>query len=143
MLQPLLNISDQLVFKDRQRLENCHAHSSEFLILQMSRIYFQVDFSYGLLFVKIEVRNVGYSFDEVEELKPDTPYLLEIELWDAAIVIPQGHSLLLEIGSQNQSGCGLTIQTADDRAWDADVTVHTGGEFDSHLLLPIIPASTK
>ena len=84
-----------------------------------------------------------YSFDEVESLKRNTPYPLEIELWDSAIVIPKCHSLLLEIGSQNQSGCGLTIQTADDRVWDAEATIHTGGSFDSHLLLPIIPASTK
>lgn len=80
-----------------------------------------------------------YTFDRIEKLVPGTPYALDIELWDSAAVIAAGHSLLLEIGSQNQSGAGLQLQTADDREWGADVTLHTGGRFDSHLLLPVIP----
>lgn len=82
-----------------------------------------------------------YTFDRVEKLAPGVPYPLEIELWDSAAAIPAGDCLILEIGSQNQSGAGLQLQNADDRAWEADVTIHTGGEFDSHLLLPIIPGS--
>ena len=81
-----------------------------------------------------------YAYDEVQKLTPNRAYPLEIELWDSAMVVAAGHSLLLEIGSQNQSGCGMTTQTAEGRIWDADVTLHTGGEYDTHLLLPIIPA---
>jgi predicted acyl esterase len=80
-----------------------------------------------------------YTFDRVEKLIPGTPYALEIELWDSAAVICAGHSLVLEIGSQNQSGAGLQLQIADDREWDADVMLYTGGRFDSYLLLPVIP----
>lgn len=80
-----------------------------------------------------------YAYDEVQPLVPGQPYPLEIELWDSAMLVPAGHSLLLEVGSQNQSGCGITTQWAEDRTWDADATLYTGGEYDSHLLLPIIP----
>lgn len=81
-----------------------------------------------------------YSFDEVQKIESNKPYPLEIELWDAAMVVKKGHSLLIEIGSQNQSGCAYFLQTSDDRNWDADVTIHTGGKFDSYLQLPIIPS---
>lgn len=64
---------------------------------------------------------------------------MDIEIWDSAIVVAKGNRLLLEIGSQNQSGCALLTQTGDDRVWDADITLYTGDEFDSYLLLPIIP----
>lgn len=80
-----------------------------------------------------------YSFDRVEKLEPGRAYPLEIELWDSAMVVAAGHSLLLEVGSRNQSGCGLTLQT-ENRCWDADVAVLTGGQHDTHLLLPVIPA---
>lgn len=46
-----------------------------------------------------------------------------------------GHSILIEIGSQNQSGCGITTQTADDRTWNTDVTVYTGETFDPPFAL--------
>ncbi|MEK4064070.1 MULTISPECIES: CocE/NonD family hydrolase [unclassified Paenibacillus] len=80
-----------------------------------------------------------YSFDEIQKLIPGEVYPLDIEIWDSAIVVAKGNRLLLEIGSQNQSGCALLTQTADDRVWEADVTLYTGDEFDSYLLLPIIP----
>ncbi|PXV95914.1 hypothetical protein C8E03_101545 [Lachnotalea glycerini] len=80
-----------------------------------------------------------YTFDEEQKLIPGEAYPLEIEIWDSAIVIPKGNRLLLEIGSQSQSGCALFTQTGDDRIWDADVTIYTGGQFDSYLMLPIIP----
>lgn len=80
-----------------------------------------------------------YAFDEFQKLVPGEVYPLDIEIWDSAIVIAKGNRLLLEIGSQSQSGCALITQTGDDRVWEADVTIHTGDEFDSYLMLPIIP----
>jgi uncharacterized protein len=79
-----------------------------------------------------------YTFDEVQKLIPGEPYPLEIEIWDSAIVLAKGHRLLLEIGSQSQSGFFM-LETGEDRIWDADVTLYTGGKFDTHLLLPVIP----
>lgn len=80
-----------------------------------------------------------YNFDEVQKLTPGNIYPLDIEIWDSAIVLGKGHRILLEIGSQDQSGCAFFMHTGADRIWDADVTIHTGGDFESYLLLPIIP----
>lgn len=80
-----------------------------------------------------------YTFDEIQKLIPDQIYSLDIEIWDTAIVLNKGHRLLLEIGSQDQSGCALVTRTSEDRNWNADVTIYTGNEFDSYILLPIIP----
>lgn len=79
-----------------------------------------------------------YTFDEIQKLTPCEAYPLDIEIWDSAIVLNKGHRLLLEIGSQSQSGCFM-LETGEDRIWDADVTIYSGGSFDSYLLLPIIP----
>ncbi|MDQ0497039.1 putative CocE/NonD family hydrolase [Paenibacillus brasilensis] len=80
-----------------------------------------------------------YAFDEVQKLIPGKVYPLDIEIWDSSVVLSKGHRLLLEIGSQNQSGCALLMQTSDDRNWDADTTIYTGGKYASYLLLPVIP----
>jgi predicted acyl esterase len=79
-----------------------------------------------------------YTFDKVEKLKTGEIYPLDIEIWDSAMVIEKGHRIVLEIGSQDQSGCSLMMHTDDDRIWNADVTLYTGGKYDSYLILPII-----
>ncbi len=74
-----------------------------------------------------------YTFDKVQKLISGKIYPLDIEIWDSAIVLHKGHKLILEIGSQD------IMHTAEDRIWDADVKIYTGGEFESYLVLPIIP----
>lgn len=80
-----------------------------------------------------------YTFDEVQKLVPGNVYCLDIEIWDSAMLLKEGHELVLEIGGQDQSGCSLSMHTGKDRIWDADVTIYTGGDHSSYLLLPIIP----
>lgn len=79
-----------------------------------------------------------YLYNEIQKLKPGRIYPLDIEIWDSAILFDIGNCLVLEIGSRDQSGCSLLMHTGEDRIWDADVTVHTGGENLTHLLLPLI-----
>jgi putative hydrolase, CocE/NonD family len=78
-----------------------------------------------------------YTFDRIEKLVPNKPYLIDIELSDSAVTIEKGHSLCLEIGSVDQSGSSMFLHT-QDRIWDADATVYTGGKYESYLVLPII-----
>ncbi|OBR96799.1 cocaine esterase [Clostridium ragsdalei P11] len=78
-----------------------------------------------------------YTYDKIEKLVPNKIYPIDIEIADSAIMLEKGHTLLLEIGSQEQSGCGMFLHP-DDKIWDADVTVYTGGQYKSYLLLPLI-----
>ncbi|MGC6173026.1 CocE/NonD family hydrolase C-terminal non-catalytic domain-containing protein [Lacrimispora sp. 38-1] len=80
----------------------------------------------------------SYLYNEVQKLEPDQIYPLDIEIWDSAMTIEAGNCLVLEIGSQDQSGCSLLMHTGKDRIWDADVTVYTGENFSTYLMLPLI-----
>ncbi|OOM06778.1 CocE/NonD family hydrolase [Clostridium saccharobutylicum] len=79
-----------------------------------------------------------YTFDKIEKLIPDEVYPLDIEIWDSAMVIEKGHTIVLEIGSQDQSGCSLMMHTSEERNWNSDVTIYTGSKYQSYLLLPEI-----
>lgn len=79
-----------------------------------------------------------YTFDQIEKLIPGKVYPIDIELADSAMTIEKGHTILLEIGSLDQSGCGMFMHNGD-RIWNADVTVYTGGQYESYLQLPVIP----
>lgn len=78
-----------------------------------------------------------YTFDRIEKLVPNKPYLIDIELSDSAMTVEKGHLLCIEIGSVDQSGSSMFLH-AKDRIWDADATVFTGGKYESCLVLPVI-----
>lgn len=79
-----------------------------------------------------------YTFDKIEKLIPDRIYPIDIEIADSAMTVEKGHTLLLEIGSVDQSGSSLFLHNGD-KIWNADVTVYTGGQYESYLILPVIP----
>jgi len=54
-------------------------------------------------------------------------------------VFEPGHRLVLEIGAQDDPQSFFQHDDPRDRIARGSVTLHTGGSFDSHLLLPIIP----
>lgn len=79
-----------------------------------------------------------YTFDRVEKLIPGEVYPIDIELADSAMTIEKGNSIVLEVGSMDQSGCGIFLHYKD-RIWGADITLYTGGQYESYLILPIMP----
>jgi predicted acyl esterase len=54
-------------------------------------------------------------------------------------VFERGHRLLLEIGAKDDPHTQFQHDEPRDRIQRGEVTIHTGGRFDSHLLLPVIP----
>ncbi len=95
-----------------------------------------------------------------EPLIPGEVYTLDIEIWPTSIVIPPGHTLALTVRGNDyrydgelsdfardfhyaNRGVGpFTHANRDDRpsdVFDARITIHVGGDTDSHLLVPIIP----
>ena len=101
-----------------------------------------------------------HAHDEVQPLTPGEIYELDIEIWPTCIVIPRGHRLALSIrgcdyvypggvtrGLPNMpavfSGVGpFRHNDPLDRppeVFGGEVTVHTGPDHPSHVLLPVIP----
>jgi predicted acyl esterase len=80
------------------------------------------------------------SHDEIQKTKPDEIVPVEVEIWPACIVLEPGQRLELEIAAQDDPRLApFTHTDKDDRIQTGRVTVHTGGPYDSHLLLPRIP----
>ncbi|MEA2406038.1 MAG: uncharacterized protein QOE69_157 [Thermoleophilaceae bacterium] len=100
-----------------------------------------------------------HTHDERQPLEPGEVYELDIEIWPTSIVLPAGYRLALTVRGRDYEypgpgarlsnfknelkGCGPFLH--DDPAdrppaiFDNRVTVHTGGERASYLLLPVIP----
>ena len=98
---------------------------------------------------------------EREPLVPGEVYELDIEIWPTSIVIPKGYRLALTVGGKDyeyegeineesrkfhrypSKGCGPFLHAiSSDRPADiygGNVTIYTGGDHPSYLLLPVIP----
>jgi uncharacterized protein len=92
-----------------------------------------------------------------EPLEPGEIYELDIEIWPSCLVIPAGYSLALTIQGRDyqfsddvervswftMTGVGPFKHDRDldrpDDVFGAAVTLHTGGAYDSHLVVPVIP----
>ncbi|AKS36570.1 peptidase S15 [Mycolicibacterium goodii] len=94
-----------------------------------------------------------------QPLNPDEIYVLDIEVWPTSIVVPEGYYLKVTIAGHDfdhglpsplpalygieQRGSSVYLHN-DPADRPADVfagrtTVFTGGEYDSHILLPVVP----
>lgn len=72
--------------------------------------------------------------------------LVEVEVWPTSIVLMPGHRLQLDISANDDHMVALVHNSAVDRptARFAGVnTIHTGGEHDSYLLVPVIPVAAR
>ncbi len=100
-----------------------------------------------------------HTHDRREPLSPGEPVELDIEIWPTSIVVPPRHTLALTVaGVDFDHGLGedpirpgmrgSAIFMHDDPAdrpaerFGGRVTVHTGGDMASRLLLPIISAES-
>ena len=101
-----------------------------------------------------------HTHDEAQPLTPGEIYELDVEIWPTCVVVPRGYRLALSVrgcdyvypggvaqGLPNMpavfSGVGpFRHNDPLDRppeVFGGDVTIHTGPEYPSHVLLPIIP----
>ena len=66
---------------------------------------------------------------------------VEIEIWPTSMVYKKGHRLVVEVGSNDYPGVKPFFHTdPTDRSPAGTNIIHTGGDYDSHILLPVIPA---
>jgi uncharacterized protein len=71
---------------------------------------------------------------------PGTPVAVDIEIVPTATVFEAGHRLVLEVRASDDPHHTFTHTDQRDRIQRGSVTIHGGGSFDSHLLVPIILA---
>jgi predicted acyl esterase len=102
-----------------------------------------------------------HPHDRIEPLEPEEIYELNVEIVPSCVVVPRGYRLGLSLrgkdyeytGKLDEYGetfyyatrgtGGMTHNDPDDRPEDifaGTVTLHTGPEHPSHLLLPVIPS---
>ncbi len=101
-----------------------------------------------------------HTHDEIQPLTPGEIYELDIEIWPTSIVLPEGYRLGLSVRGRDYVWPGYEAGHArvagrvyygvgpfkhdlkGDRPVDifgGRVTVHTGPEHPSHVLLPVVP----
>jgi len=97
------------------------------------------------------VRSLPYqpyhTHDEIQKLTPGEVVAVEVEIWPTSMVFPKGSRLVLSVTAVDGMVPGQFYHTdpADRPAEvfiDGTYTLHTGGDYDAHLLLPIIPGNS-
>ena len=84
-----------------------------------------------------------HTHDELQLVKPGEVVPVEIEIWPASMVLKREHRLVLEVASQDDPRIfPFTHTDPHDRIQSGTNAIHTGGDFDSYLLLPVIPSRT-
>jgi predicted acyl esterase len=100
-----------------------------------------------------------------EPLEPNQIYELDVEIWPTSVVVPAGYRLALTVRGKDYEYEGLADEAdraahrypsrgvgpfvhndPTDRPADVfggTVRVHTGGEHESYLLLPVIPPQSE
>ena len=94
-----------------------------------------------------------HTHTEVEPLTPGEDYRVEVEVWPTSIVLPRGYRLAVRVDAQDferegatgpRKGSGPFLHTDPlDRNPDlfsGENTILTGGRYESHLMLPLIPS---
>jgi predicted acyl esterase len=82
-----------------------------------------------------------HTHDELQKLAPGEVVPVVIEIWPTSVVCEAGERLVLEVAAHDEPRIAPFLHDdPDDRIYARKVTLHTGGRFDSHLLLPVIPS---
>lgn len=78
---------------------------------------------------------------EADPLVPYTPVALEIEIWPTSITLGAGDSLVMRVRAEDDELGPMAHNDPSDRARlrRYTTTLLTGGEYDSALLVPVIP----
>jgi predicted acyl esterase len=86
------------------------------------------------------------AHDERQPLAPNTPVMVDVEIWPTSIVVPEGHRLVLTLAGKDFEFPGLPGRMLhnDERDRPAALfgsthTIYTTPEDPSYLLMPLIP----
>ena len=101
-----------------------------------------------------------HTHDEIQKLKPNEIYELDIEVWPTCVVVPKGHRLGLSVRGRDYEWPGGTVRGLGNlnavftgvgpfrhndprdrpaEVFGGDVTLHAGPDRPAHVLLPVVP----
>jgi predicted acyl esterase len=105
-----------------------------------------------------------HTHQKIEPLQPGKVYELDVEIWPTCIVIPTGYRIGLSVKGQDYVYPGGTggklsnmkneftgvgpflhndVRDRPPEVFDGNVTIHTGGQYNSWLMLPVIPSQSQ
>jgi uncharacterized protein len=79
------------------------------------------------------------------KLKPGVPVPVEIEIWPSGTLFAKGEKLRVVVqGSDIYKYARWIVRAGHPKTINAGVhVIHAGGKYDSHLLVPVIPARSR
>jgi len=80
-----------------------------------------------------------HTHDERQWLKPGEVVECQVEIWPSCMVFRKGHRIRLDIQPRDGVGASVYRHYPADYNIGARNTIHTGGERQCYLLLPVIP----
>ncbi|KAK3619073.1 hypothetical protein LTR22_026110 [Elasticomyces elasticus] len=85
-----------------------------------------------------------YRSTDVQEVKPDTVYEVDVEVWPTNVVVAKGGKLVFEVSSGDTQGCGIfghhDQQDRSEKVFGGLNSVHFGEQHHNYIVLPVIPA---
>lgn len=82
-----------------------------------------------------------HAHDERWWLKPGEPVECQVEVWPTSMVFAKGHRLRVDIQPRDGLGSAPYTHYHADYNAGAENTIYSGGDKQSYLLLPMIPAA--
>ena len=84
------------------------------------------------------------SIEEPTLIEPGRVYAYTIDMWETSNLFRAGHRLRVEVTSSNFPRFDRNLNTGNRPGMDAEMqaahqTIHHGGEYASHITLPVIP----
>jgi predicted acyl esterase len=77
---------------------------------------------------------------DLQPVEPGEVVEVDVEIWPTSVVLAPGHRLVLEIRAHDDPNVAPFLHShSGDRRCEGTVTIHTGPDHDSYLLLPVIP----
>jgi len=87
-----------------------------------------------------------YSHDEVQKIEPGNVYAVDVEIWPTSMVFPKGYRLVMTVQGRDFEFPGIAgrmlhnhPEDRPEQEFGGTNTIHTGGDNESYLTLPIIP----
>ena len=78
-----------------------------------------------------------HTFDRVEKLKAGEIVPVDVQIWPLGMLWRAGEQLQVVIGGQKLSGVEFPGLAGPDTINRGRHVIHTGGQFDSHLIIPV------